>query len=119
MLELAAAAKWTKSIIRSEILTVRAPPIYTVHHPAHQRQLLGEEGRAASTIQTLVPKPVMNKTAVMHGIFSQQTFFSATKHVLRRLIQHTKWHCYKQADSTHQMALLGLQKVYKEPNFAM
>ncbi|KAG1873041.1 hypothetical protein DFJ58DRAFT_836857 [Suillus subalutaceus] len=56
---------------------------------------------------------------VMHGIFSQQTFSQATKHVLRRLIQHTQWHCFKQADSTHQMALFGLQKVYKEPNFAM
>ncbi|KAG1828589.1 hypothetical protein DFJ58DRAFT_849011 [Suillus subalutaceus] len=28
-------------------------------------------------------------------------------------------HAFKQAGSTHQMALLGLQKVYKEPNFAM
>ncbi|KAG1857785.1 hypothetical protein F4604DRAFT_1685084 [Suillus subluteus] len=62
---------------------------------------------------------MIHKRCDKEGIFSQQTFFSATKHVLRRLIQHTKWHCYKQADSTHQMALLGLQKVYKEPNFAM
>ncbi|KAG1850235.1 hypothetical protein DFJ58DRAFT_842509 [Suillus subalutaceus] len=45
-----------------------------------------------ATFQQYAVSCMIHKRCDKEGIFSQQTFFSATKHVLNRLTQHTKWH---------------------------